>query len=44
MAVCARQENLFTAWSLIPQPVHRTATARLAVGTTFQYGNLVNLS
>jgi len=41
MAICAR---LFRIWSLIQQPVHRTATARLAVGTTFHYGNRVILS
>jgi len=41
MAICAR---LFTILSFIPQAVHRTATAILAVGTTFHHGNLVNLS
>jgi len=41
MAICAR---LFTVWSLIPQPIHRSATPRLASGTTIHYGNLVNFS
>jgi len=35
--------NLFTILSLTLQPIQRTATARLAVGTTFHHGNLVNL-
>jgi len=34
------KSNLFTIWSLIPQSVHRTATARLAVSTTFHHGNI----
>ena len=34
MAICARQEPLCN-WPLIPQPIHRTATARLAVDTIF---------
>jgi len=44
LAICALPGNLFTIWSLILQRAHRTATARLAVGTTFHYGTLVNLS
>jgi len=34
------KSNLFIIWSVIPQPIHRSATARLAVGTTFHYGSL----
>ena len=41
MAICAR---LFTVWSIIQQTIHRSATPRLAGGTTFHYGNLVNFS
>jgi len=35
MAICAWPEKPFCNWPLIPQPIHRTATARLAVDTTF---------
>ena len=35
MAICARQEQPLHNWPLVPQPIHRTATARLAVDTTF---------
>ena len=42
---CVRDmSNLFTTWSLITQLVYRTATARLAVGTTFHHGKLETLS
>jgi len=44
MTISVRQEKLFMIWSLIPQHVHQTATARLAVSTTFHHGNLVSQS
>jgi len=36
--------NLFTIWPLIPQPIYRTATARLAVDTTFTMETFINLT
>jgi len=36
--------NLFTIWPLIPQPIHRTATARLAVDTTFTMETFINVA
>jgi len=34
------KSSLFPVWSLIPQSVHRTAAARLAIGTTFPHETL----
>jgi len=42
MTISVQQEKLFMIWSLMPQRVHQTATARLAVSTTFHHGNLVS--
>jgi len=44
LAILPDKSKLFATWSLISQPIHRIATARLAVGTTFHHGNIVNLS
>jgi len=36
--------NRFTIWPLIPQPIHRTATVRLAVGANITIETFINLT